>query len=448
MSHMPAVVWNEAEGFLIRDDFGNQWIDLTSGIVMANVGHSHPSVIKAIHEAADAKLLASYLFAQTQRLALEEKLLALSPIPDAKVAVFSTGTEATECAMMLMRRHGQRLDPRKVGILSFVDGYHGRTLAATLAAGHSNGSDWITRERVSHYQIPFPFAPKWPRSGDKHDDASDVRAFAQCIAQLAEHGIRPEHIAGFIGEAVPGWATWPMPVGFARALVDWMHEYDILVCFDEVQSGCGRTGKMFGFEHCGVVPDLLTLGKGLSSSLPVSAVVGRREIMDGPAPGEMSSTHGGNPVCAAAALASLSILEDERMFDSAVRTGALMLKRLQVLADRNPDRILSIHGPGLFISIHVRNPVTGEPDVEFADAIVLEAVRRGVMMFPTSRGFLKLTPPLNIDPAAALEACDVLIECFDALEMKYRRSGIPVLLRGPHAPVLATDGKARDGSNA
>jgi 4-aminobutyrate aminotransferase-like enzyme len=233
---------------------------------------------------------------------------------------------------------------------------------------------------------------------------------------LAQRNIRPEHIAGIIVEPIPGWATWPMPADYARALFDWARQHDILICFDEIQAGCGRTGKFFAFEHVGMAPDLITLGKGLSSSLPVSAVIGSRRLMDQPAPGDMSSTHGGNPVCAAAALANLEVLEDEKLVEASARTGQLVLEELQQLQREYPQHLLSIHGRGLFISAHFIRPDSGEPDIVLADAIVHEAVRRGVMMFVTGRGFLKVAPPLCIDPEAALEAVQVIRDCFRELK--------------------------------
>lgn len=192
----------------------------------------------------------------------------------------------------------------------------------------------------------------------------------------------------------------------------WADEHNILICFDEVQSGCGRTGRWFGFEHTGVVPDLFTLGKGLSSSLPVSALVGRGEIMDLPPPGEMSSTHGGNPLCAEVALASLQVIEEEDLVRKSADTGERVLKVLQGLRDEFPDHFMSVNGRGLYISAHFVDPVTGEPDVRLADEIAETAVRRGVMMFVTGRGLLKIAPPLCIDPEAAIEAAEVIRECF------------------------------------
>ena len=410
MAAMPPVVWHEAEGFLVRDRYGNQWIDLTSGIVMASAGHAHPKIVDTIHAAADRKLLATYAFASEARLMLLEKLVALSPVSDAKAILFSAGTEATEAAMMLMRRHGRQIDSAKSGILSFENGYHGRTLAAVMASGSPQPGDWIDRTVAGHFQIPFPFGPVCPW-GHGQSRACDAGCFQQSIEALEQRGVRPDMIAGFIGEAVPGWTTKPIPPGYATALRAWADEHDILICFDEVQCGCGRTGKMFGFEHTGTVPDLFALGKGMSSSLPVSAVVGRREVMDLAAPGDMSSTHGGNPLCTQVALACLNALDEEGLVEASNRTGRKVLEALLEIQREFPQRFVSIHGPGLFISAHLKDPGTGQADVPFADAVASEAVRRGVLMFVTGRGYLKFTPPLVIEPEAALEAVDVIHDC-------------------------------------
>lgn len=420
MRSMPPIVWHEAEGFLVRDPYGNQWIDLTSGIVATNSGHGHPRIREAIAKASQQGPLFSYAFTTIIRTKMLEKLIELSPIDDAKAILFNAGTEATECTMMLMRRHGLLISPEKVGIVSFEDGFHGRTLAASLAAGVPGPNDWIAREKVAHYQIPFPFCPQCPWKRELPNGSNDgcqqcgAECFAKCLESLAQRNIKPQQIAGIIAEPMPGWATWPLPKGFAQAMFAWAKKHDILITFDEVQSGSGRTGRFLAFEQLDVVPDLITMGKGLSSSLPVSAVIGRREIMDISQPGEMSSTHGGNPVCVSAALANLQVIEEESLMTRATATGAAILKRLEVLANEYPQHILSAHGQGLFISLHLKDPKTGKPDVALADAIVEDVVRRGVLMFTTSRGFLKIAPPLCIETEAALEAIEVICDRFAA----------------------------------
>ena len=413
MATMPPILWDEAQGFLVRDRYGNQWIDLSSGIMVANAGHSHPRICKAIRDAVDQNLLVSYVFATEARLKLLEKLVALAPIDDAKAILFSSGTEANECAIGLMRRHGRNIHEDKVGILSFTGGYHGRSLACAMASGVESPSDWIKRDRLYHYQIPFPYCPNCPW-GRKKYEACGEDCFEKCLESLAKRGIRPGQIAGIIGEAMPGWATWHLPVDFAQAMAAWAKRHDILVCFDEVQSGCGRSGRWFAFEHFGVTPDLITMGKGLTSSLAVSAVLGSRSLLDLADPGEMSSTHGGNPVSAAAALANLKVIEDEKLLEAAQQTGEVMLAKLRRLQQDYPDRIHCVQGKGLFISMHLVNPSNGERDLALAEAVTLEAVRRGVMMFLTGSGFLKIAPPLCIEQEAALEAVDVIGESLQA----------------------------------
>ena len=410
MAGLPPILWDQAEGFLVRDRFGNQWIDLTSGIVVANAGHAHPRILQAIRSATEQPLLATYAFPSEPRLRLLEKLVALSPIPNSKAILYSSGTEATECALMLMRRHGQRIHSQKVGVVSLAGHYHGRTLAAHLASGMPQPTDWIERERVDHFQIPAPHSLTCPW-GKSQEGSCGAECFRAGINALAERGVGPERIAGLIFEPVPGTTTMPISHDFAAAAADWAKQHQVLLAFDEIQCGCGRTGKFFGGDHLGVTPDLIVLGKGLSSSLPVSAVIGRSALLDLPLPGEMSSTHGGNPVCAAAALANLQVLEDERLIEAAVRTGAAVLERLRSLQRDYSQSIRAVQGVGLFISVHLRKPSTDEPDVELADAVAQAAVRRGVLMFTTGRGYLKFTPPLSIDLEAALEAVDVIREC-------------------------------------
>ena len=410
MAGMPPVLWHEAEGFLVRDPYGNQWIDLTSGIVLANAGHAHPRIMQAIGAATSRRLLATYAFPSESRLRLLEKLVTLSPISDSKVALYSSGTEAVECALMLMRRHGQRIRPDKVGIVSMAGNYHGRTLAAQLASGTPQPADWISRDRVHHFQIPAPNCLDCPWGREEYEQCGE-ECFFSGLERLADQGIDLNCIAGLILEPVPGWTTRPVPTDFAAAAASWAKQHDCLLAFDEIQCGCGRTGRFFGGEYVGVTPDMIILGKGLSSSLPVSAVIGGHDLMDLPAPGEMSSTHGGNPVCAAAACTNLQVLEDEKLVEASADTGAAIMEQLRALQNEFPNSIRAVQGVGLFLSIHFCQPGSNSPDVALADAIAMEAVRRGVLMFTTGRGYLKFTPPLCIDINAALEATGVIREC-------------------------------------
>ncbi|MBM3801092.1 MAG: aminotransferase class III-fold pyridoxal phosphate-dependent enzyme [Acidimicrobiia bacterium] len=392
MAGMPPIVWDRAEGFQVSDSYGNQWIDLSSGIVVANTGHAHPAILEAVRKQLDSRMIFSYAYTTRIRRQLLERLARLAPEGLGKAILFSAGTEATECAMSLMRKHGLNLAPGKLGILSIESSYHGRTLAARLAGGAPGPVDGMARERVLHWQLPLPGGP-------------DSKGFEQ---DVADRGIDPAKIAGIIFESIPGWTTTLYPAAYMNELMRWAGRHQVLVTADEIQAGMGRTGRMFAFEHYGITPDLITCGKGLSSSLPLSAVIGRPAVMDLASPGEMSSTFGGNPVCVAAALASLDVIEGERLVERSASLGRELDGALGVLAERHRRHVRMRNGAGLFYSVHLQNPDTGEAVGELCDEIVMSCVRRGVLMFLTGRGFFKIVPPLTIDREALFEAVDVI----------------------------------------
>lgn len=397
MTGMPPIIWHEAEGFTVRDPFGNQWIDLSSGIVMANVGHSHPRILRAIKNQLDSQLIFSYAYPSDLRRRLLEELVKLAPPELDKAILFSAGTEATECALSLMRKHGLRSGSDRLGVISFENAYHGRTLAAKLAGGGPGLVDGLNREALQQFQLPSPGS-----AGSKGFEAD-----------LQAREIDPGKIAGIIIESIPGWTTRPYPQDYMDAMMRWARRHGILVTVDEIQTGMGRTGRWFAFEHYGITPDLVCCGKGLTSSVPVSAVIGRGEIMDLAAPGEMSSTFGGNPVCVSAALANIEILKQEKLIERSRVLGLELNKRLDVIAERHQRLIRWVAGKGLFYSIHLRAPDTDAALAEECDEIAMECVRRGVMLFVTGRGFLKIVPPLTISSEALFEAVGVIEEVMD-----------------------------------
>ena len=403
MLGMPPVVWEQAEGFLVRDPYGNQWIDLTSGIIVANAGHSHPRILKAIRDQLDSHMIFSYAFPTRARQQVVERLVEIAPEGLNKALLFSSGTEATECCFSLMRKHGLTQSqkkagaPGKVGVLSFEMSYSGRTLSAKFAGGVPGPVDGLDRTSVLHTQLPFPGGP----------DSQGFRT------DLERRGVTPETTAGILFESISGWSTRPHPREYIDELVEWAREHDVVVGVDEVQAGMGRTGRWFAFEHYGITPDLIACGKGLTSSLPASAVIGRAEIMDLAEMGEMASTFGGNPVSAAAVLANLDVLRDENLIERAAQLGEELGPALRARAAKHERHAKRPEGLGLFHSLHLKHPDTGDPWVELCDEIAMEAVRRGVMMFVTGKGFLKLAPPLCIEKDALLEAVAVLGDILD-----------------------------------
>ncbi len=404
MQGQAPVVWNRAEGFQVYDAFGNCWIDWSSGVLVTNAGHGRREIIDAIVAQAQSGLLHNYCFPSDIRSRLVERLSGLLPEPLKKVFLLTTGSETVECAIKLCRTHGVRAGGRgKHVIVSFDKAFHGRTMGAQQAGGIPSLKEWIVNLDKGFVQVPFP-------DGFRTSDTS----FDSFQKSLAEAGIAAPNVAGVILETYQGGSAAFAPVEFMQQLRRWtLGHKTVLVC-DEVQAGFGRTGTMWGFEHYDIVPDLVTLGKGISSSLPISAVAGPESIMDLHPPGSMTSTHTGNPICCAAALASIDIIEKEDLVTRSRYMGERLHQRLRDLQRRFPQ-IGSIDGKGLVAGLACVRPHSKDPDADLAWNIVRTCFEKGVLMF-TPVGFggatVKIAPPLNITSEAIDESCGVLEEAF------------------------------------
>src|SRR5260370_22658408 len=298
MRGQPPIVWDHAEGFQVYDAYGNQWIDWSSGVLITNAGHGRREVVEAITKQAQSQLLTNYCFPSEIRSRLVEKLASILPDPLKKIFLLTTGSETVECAIKLCRSHGLKAGGRsKNVIVSFDKAFHGRTLGAQQAGGIPALKDWIGNLDPGFVQIEFP-------DGFRTVDTS-FDYFERC---LAEQNVDARNVAAVIVETYQGASAAFAPPEYMRSLRDSSTGHKALLVLDEVQAGFGRTGTMWGFEHYGIVPDLALFGKGISISLPLSAVAGTAEIMDSQPIGTMTSTHTGNPVCCAAALASIDIV--------------------------------------------------------------------------------------------------------------------------------------------
>jgi 4-aminobutyrate aminotransferase-like enzyme len=402
MQGQPPILWDHAEGFQIYDGAGNCWIDWSSGVLITNAGHGHPDVIAAITSQAQSKLLASYMFPNAPRARFIERFASLLPEGHRRVFLLSTGSEAVECCLKLCRTHGLKVGGRgKHNIISFERAFHGRTLGSQQAGGIPALKDWIVNLDPGFVQVPFP-------DGFYNPETS----FDAFLRRLAEAGVAGPNVAGVILETYQGGTGAFAPKEFMQSLKQWCNGHKALLVCDEVQAGFGRTGTMWGFEHYGIVPDLSAWGKGISSSLPLAAVAGRADVMDLHPPGSMSSTHTGNPVCAAAALASLDVIIRDGLVENARKMGNLLHSRLAALRARIPQ-IGSVAGKGLVAGVMIVKPGTREPDGDLAWDIVERMVEKGVMMFAPvglGGGTVKINPPLCISEEAMLESLGVLDE--------------------------------------
>ena len=402
MRGQPPVIWDRTRGVNVFDAAGNRWLDFSSGVLITNAGHTHPAIVKAITRQAQ-KCLTSYCFPNEPRIALTRKLAALAPPGLKKVFLLSTGSETLECAIKLMRTYGRRLGgDRKAVIVSFERAFHGRTLGAQQIGGIPAGKAWIKNLDPEIVQVPFPDGFRTP----------DTR-FELFEETLQKMGISPDQVAGVVVETYQGGGSSFMPVAYAQALRAWCTRHQALLCFDEVQAGFGRCGRMFGFELYGVVPDLFCCGKGISSSLPISAVIGRQEVMDQYGPNEMTSTHSGNPVCCAAALANIETILREKLVQNAARVGVVLQKELDAIKAEFPEVIGARHGHGLVAGLHMVKRGSLEPDGDLAWDVVHACFRKGLLMFaPVGFGgaTIKIAPPLCITKEAVQEGCQVIRE--------------------------------------
>jgi 4-aminobutyrate aminotransferase / (S)-3-amino-2-methylpropionate transaminase / 5-aminovalerate transaminase len=409
MMGQPPVIWDKAEGFQIYDKWGNKWIDWSSGVLITNAGHGRKEIIKALRNLLDRKLLATYVFIHEKRAELTKMLQRISPDPSAYlVFLLSTGSEATENCIKLAKTYAiEKHGPQKKYFVSFNNAFHGRTLGAQLAGGNPRLKTWIIDEGKTFIQVPFP-------DGYKNENIS----FDLFLSTLAEKGIRPEEIAGVMTESYQGVGPDFLPVEYAKKLEAFCLKNDIVTIFDEVQSGFGRTGKMFCYEHYGIKPDLIACGKGISSSLPISAVIGRKDIMSLYAPGSMTSTHSGSPLPVVAAVESLKIIQREKLVDKAAVLGEILIPELTRIRNKYPEILGCIQGKGLVAGIQVVKKGTKIPDSEMALKINEKCFHKGLLMFAPvgiAGECLKIAPPLVISEEALREGIRVFEEACDEI---------------------------------
>lgn len=404
MMGQPPVIWDKAEGFQIEDPWGNKWIDWSAGVLIANSGHGRKEVRDALKQIIDKPLLSSYVFVHEKRAELTGMLQALAPNPeDYSVFLLSTGSEAVENAIKLARTYAlEKHGKEKRYIVSFNNAFHGRTLGSQLAGGMDKLKTWIVGEGDTFIQVPFP-------DGYKNEDTG----FELFLKSIEEQGVKGEQIAGVLTESYQGVGPDFLPVEYAQKLQDFCLKYDIISIYDEVQAGFGRSGKMFTYEHYSVEPDLIVCGKGITSSLPLSAVIGKKKVLDLYSPGSMTSTHSASPLPVVAAVENLKLIENENLVENSRKLGEVLMTGLQEIVDKYPDRLGCLHAKGLVAGIQVVKSGTKEPDSETAKNINEKCFHKGLLMFAPvgiAGECIKISPPLVITEDALKEGLEVLEE--------------------------------------
>jgi len=404
------VVWHEGRGSVITDVDGNTYLDWTSGVLVTNVGHCHPQLVRAIQESA-AKLINNYECPNEYRVLAAEKLVDALPNHMDKCFFLTTGSEAVEAAVRIMKRKTGNFE-----IIGFTGGFHGRTYAAASVGGLAGPKRGYGPAMPGVIRAPFPYFYRCPfgskteeECADKHLEALDDMVRANSCGSLAGIIIEPyQGAAGFI---------FP-PQGYLKRLEDWARDRGILFTVDEVQSSYGRTGSQWGHTQEGLQPDLMCIGKGIGCGMPTAAIAGRGEVFACLKKGEMSSTVGGNPVSSAAVIAVLEIMEKENLSENARKMGAVIMGRLRQ-TQQKCKYLGDVRGRGLVMGMEfVNNKKTKQPAPELIPRIIDTCARNGLLVGAVGifGNVIRVAPPLVITEAEAHESCDIMERVLLSLE--------------------------------
>jgi 4-aminobutyrate aminotransferase len=394
-------VMSHGKGAEIWDVDGNRFLDFAAGIAVCSTGHSHPAVVQAIKEAADRFLHISSDYWHEGQVRLAERINELSPMKEPTMSFFAqSGTESVEAALKLARYTTGR--GRFIG---FLGGFHGRTMGSlsfTSSKYTQQKGFFPTMPGVTHVPYPNNYRPLFAGRDQGHAVLRYIEEvlFATNVPANEVAAILIEPIQGEGGYLVP-------PDGFLEGLRALCDRHGILLIFDEVQSGIGRTGKMFASEHWDVVPDIITLAKGLGSGMPIGMVVAKRSIMQKWSRGAHGNTFGGNPLCCAAALATLDLVEREYRANAA-KVGHYFIKKLLGLADKY-SVIGEVRGRGLMLGMElVTDKASKNPAKKLCDALITRAYHNGLILLSCGQSTVRFMPPLVIDEADVDEATALL----------------------------------------
>lgn len=409
MSGFSPIVWDHAERFQVYDAHGNKWIDFSSSVILANAGHSNARIGKAIRDQLDVKLWQCYCNPSRIRFHTIKMLAEIIPSYLDKIFLLSTGSEAIECAIKLMRFHGRSISTDKIHIVSYYNSFHGRTMGSQTAGGIIDQQEWMGQRPGGFHHIPFPECARCPWGKVRYKNCGK-ECFQKSLKELRKKGVQDKLVAGVITETYQGPTVAFMPVDYVQALREWLDEHQALLVFDEIQAGFGRTGKWFGFEHYGVRADLICMSKGMTSSLPMSAVAGQGTILDLVDHGQMSSTHTGNPLCCAAVMANIKAIKEDQLLKNAAALGDVACQTLKDLRNKFPEYIGAINGKGLVWAIYLLDPATKQLNIDLAKRVTTRCMQYGLFMLQTNCGTLKIAPPLCISKEAFLEGISVIAE--------------------------------------
>ena len=394
-------VMSHGKGAEVWDVDGNRFLDFAAGIAVCSTGHSHPKVVQAVQAAAERFLHISSDFWHEGQVELAEKMNELSPLKESAMSFFTqSGTESVEAALKLARYTTGR--GRFIG---FLGGFHGRTMGSlsfTSSKYTQQKGFFPTMAGVTHVPFPNPYRPLFAEP----DQGKAVLRYIEEV--LFAHNVPASEVAAILVEPIQGEGGYLVPPdGFLAGLRELCDRHGILLIFDEVQTGIGRTGKMFAAQHWDIAPDIMTLAKGLGSGLPIGMVVAKRSIMQNWTRGAHGNTFGGNPLCCAAALATIDLVEREYCANAA-DVGQYFLQRLQSFA-ASELAIGEVRGKGLMLGMElVADRHAKTPAKDLCQALITRAFHNGLLLLSCGQSTVRFMPPLMIDRSDVDEAIHLL----------------------------------------
>lgn len=403
-------VMARGEGVAVEDVDGNVFLDCAAGIAVNSTGHSHPDVVNAIVAQAQKFLhMSGTDFYYEPQVKLAEEMNSIAPWQGAKRTFFSnSGTEAIEAAIKLARYH-----TRRYGIIGFLGSFHGRTLGSlSVTSSKAIQRRGFGPPLAGVYHAPFP--NPYRRAEGQSEEAVADAAIDFIEENILVHLVSPDDVAAVLVEPIQGEGGYVIPpVSFFQRLRELTKRHGILLIADEVQSGMGRTGKMFAIEHFGVEPDIVTIAKGIASGMPLGVTTSRAEIMAWP-PGAHASTFGGNPVSCAAAMATINLLKNSLM-ENAAAVGEYLMECLREVQQKHP-LVGDVRGKGLMIGIElVRDRRSKERATTERDRLVDECFKRGLLVLGAGRNTLRLCPPLVLTKEQADTVASIIDESLSAI---------------------------------
>jgi 4-aminobutyrate aminotransferase-like enzyme len=395
------IVWKKAKNFNIYDIKNNKFIDFTSTIFVANIGHSNSNLKKNLIKIINSNLINTYAYPNIIREKYLSILIKFCGNGFEKAFLLSSGSEAIEASIKIIRLNAIKSN-KGFGILSVSGNWHGRTMGSQLLSDNSEQSKWIKvlNKEIYHLRFPYPWLLKKLKK-------TSTEILNEDLIKLSKNLNMSRDISGVILETFQGWGALFYPKEYVQKLSDFCKKHKILLVFDEIQSGFGRTGKKFGFEHYGVRPDMICCGKGIGGGVPLSALIGKKEYLDIPGEGTMSSTYSANPLSCVAGITVIDEIRKKKLINASYKKGLVLNKGLIKIRNKFQNQIEMVSCKGLLAAIIFKKEEKNKIK-KLVGKVCEKCMQKGLLVVYTGRESIKLGPPLTVSKSAIKEALSII----------------------------------------